>query len=185
MLEIIIPEQEYFDRATMEFCYVTKPVKLRLEHSLISIAKWEMKWHKSYFSDYKKATYEESFDYIRCMLLDPPPPDEVLKCISSEDAQRIKDYIEDPMSSVTFSEHEGGRDLRRKKHLANEDVYSSMIALGMDAAHYEKWHINRLLTLIRVVSIDQSPPKKGSRSQTMDHYMRLNAKHRKALNSKG
>lgn len=185
MLEIIIPEQEYIkDPTTLEIGY-TKATKLRFEHSLISISKWEMKWHKSYFSDYEKATPKEAFDYLKCMLLDPIPDDEVLNRLTQADVKRIKEYIEDPMTATTFTERDDGTNLRKRKRLTNEVIYSNMEILGMNAAHYEKWHINRLLTLIRVISIEQTPPKKGSRAKTMEHYMALNNARRKALGTKG
>ena len=185
MLKIVIPEQEYWDPYKEEFSYI-KETRLRLEHSLISVHKWESRWHKSYFESYKNANSIEANDYIRCMSLDELPDENIVNFLTYSDMVKIRDYIEDPMTATTFSEdNNNGVNLKRRRKLTSEVIYSQMVILGIDANPYAKWHLNQLLTLERVVSLEQMPPKKRSKMETMERYMALNNSRRKKLNTKG
>ena len=181
MLQIIIPlTKEGWDEVNEEF---VEPIykTLCLEHSLVSLSKWESKWHKPFLSKAEKS-YEEIIDYIKCMTVTKNVDPEAYNHITSENMKQIDEYIEDPMTATTFSDDESGK--RNREIITSEIVYYWMITLGIPF-ECRKWHLNRLLALIRVCVIKNSPKKKMSASSIMARNAELNAARRKALNSKG
>lgn len=173
---------ERWDAENEIFLDPLPPVKFTIEHSLISISKWEQKWNKSFIMT-KEKTPEEMADYIRCMTMTPNIDPEVYKRIPLSVIQEIKEYMEAPMTSVKFlkePKRAGGR-----KYMANEDIYQQMFALHIPI-ECEKWHLNRLLTLIQVCATENDPnPKKMPITELARRNSQLNAARRKALNSKG
>lgn len=180
MLEITIPATEQWDDYKQEFVN-TEERTLQLEHSLVSLSKWESKWHKS-FLDKKEKTYEETLDYIKCMTITKNVDPNVYTCLTREHVKQINDYIGDPMTATYFSnEKQGGAS---REVVTSELIYYWMIALNIPF-ECQKWHLNRLLTLIKVCNIKNTPPKKMSRSQIMSRNAALNASRRKQMNSRG
>ncbi len=186
MLEIVvpaIPSIEMWDEGKQEFVH-TKAAKeqtLCLEHSLISLSKWESKWCKAFFSKEEK-TLEETIDYIKCMTLTKNVDDEVYSRLTKENVMQINKYIEAPMTATYFSEKQGGRGSREQ--ITSELIYYWMIALTIPV-EFEKWHLNRLLTLIRVCNIKNQPPKKMNKRDVMSRNAALNAARRKQMNTTG
>lgn len=180
MLKITIPETELYDDATGEFT-VVKETTLQLEHSLVSLSKWESKWHKPFSSTTKKTT-EETIDYVKCMTITQNVNPMVYRCLTPKNMQEINAYIDDPMTATTFSEDKTRG--RSRQIITAEIIYSQMIELSIPF-ECQKWHLNRLTTLIRVRGIRQEPPKKMSKSAIMARNASLNAARRKALNTKG
>ena len=180
MLRITIPATEMFDDSTQEFI-VTKEQTLQLEHSLISLSKWEAKWNKVFLSKEEK-TIEETIDYIRCMTLTQNVDPNVYRCLTEENFREINAYIEAPMTATYFSNEERGG--RLKEQVTSELIYYWMIALNIPV-EFQKWHLNRLLTLIRVCNIKNQPPKKMSRREIANRNAALNEARRKQLNSRG
>lgn len=180
MLRITIPAREYFDESIEEFITIDEQT-LQLEHSLVSLSKWESKWCKSFFSKEEK-THEETIDYIRCMTLTQNVKPETYSYLTTENIRQIDEYIEAPMTATTFSEDKNGK--RNREIITSEVIYYWMIALNIPF-ECQKWHINRLLTLIRVCNIKNQPPKKMSKRETASTYAAMNAARRKKLNSKG
>ena len=180
MLEIVIPETDLWDESNQTFIYV-KEQTLRLEHSLVSLSKWESKWCKPFLNNQEK-TVEETIDYIRCMTISQNVNPIVYRCITNEQLQEIFKYIEAPMTATTFSrvEHKGSS----REQITAELIYYWMIACNIPF-ECQKWHINRLLTLIRVCEIKNTPPKKMSKKELMSRNASLNAARRRRLNSKG
>lgn len=179
MLQITIPSQEYWDESKQEFVTV-KGRTLQLEHSLVSLSKWESKWNKPFLSKEDK-TFEETIDYIRCMTLTQNVDPNVYFQLTQENIRQINDYIEAPMTATTISE-EPRRG--RPEIVTSEVIYWWMIANNIPP-EYQKWHLNRLLTLIRVCNIKSQPPKKMKSKDIMRQNAALNAARRKQLNSKG
>lgn len=173
MLEITIPETELWDERNETFVMV-KQHTLRLEHSLVSISKWERKWCKSYFSR-KEKTKEEIIDYIRCMTITQNVDPYVYHCLTRENEEQIKNYIDAPMTAVTFpNEKKGGsRDV-----ITAEIIYYWMISLGIPF-ECQKWHLNSLIALIKVCNIKNRPPKKMSSIELASHHRAVNAARRK------
>lgn len=179
-LHITIPAGELYDEQANEF-YSIKEQHLVLEHSLVSISKWESKWHKPFLSKEQK-TVEETLDYIRCMTLTQNVDPKSYLNLDSKAISEINEYIENPMTATTFSDiHNRGFS---SETVTNELVYYWMIALNIPM-ECQKWHLNRLLTLIRVCSIKNTPPKKLNRSDYLHRRASLNAARRKAFNTRG
>lgn len=181
MITIEIPGNEFYREETEEFIS-TKPVKLQLEHSLISLRKWESKWHKPFLNQ-KDHTDEESIDYVRCMTLTQNVDPNVYYKLPLEEVQRIMDYIRDPMTATWFSE-EPGKKGGTKKIITAEVIYYWMIELGVPI-ELEKWHLNQLLTLIRVISAEREPKKKMSQRQLLSRNKALNKARRATHNTRG
>lgn len=176
MLKITIPEREAFDERTQEFIQ-SKSMTLCLEHSLVSISKWESKWHKP-FLDGRNKTNEENLDYIKCMTITQNVPDETYLFLTSENRKQISDYINDSRTATWFTESRFAPKRRSNEKITSELVYYWMISYGIPM-EAEKWHFNRLLTLIRIFSIKESTDNRMSKKDTLRHYAALNASRRK------
>lgn len=177
MLSISIPQTELFDSKHNEFIYI-KAQTITLEHSLVSISKWESKWHKPFFSqgkDKKKRTKEESLDYIRCMTLTQNVDPNTYLALTSENFKEIEDYVNDPMTATWFNERDKRKSANRQ--LTSELIYCYMFLLNIPK-ECEKWHINRLITLIRVCGIESQPKKKMSSSEALHHTAAMNKARR-------
>ena len=181
MLEITIPGTEEWDEDKEEFI-TTKETTLRLEHSLVSLSKWESRWGKP-FLDSEDKTIEETLDYIRCMTLTQNVDPNVYYGLTSENVKQVEAYILAPMTATTISRR-NNKTFGQKETITSELIYYWMIALNIPF-ECQKWHLNRLITLIEVCNIKNSPPKKLSRNELLMRNTELNAKRRKALNSKG
>lgn len=181
MLRISIPlGVEQYNDETGEFIY-PKEQTLQLEHSLVSLSKWESKWCKPFLSKQEK-TYEETLDYIKCMTLTPNVSPDIYNYLTGSCINQINRYIDAPMTATTFSEDK--KYNRNREQVTAEIIYYWMIALNIPF-ECQKWHLNRLLTLIRVCNIKNTPPKKMSRREIMNRNRALNAARRKQLNSRG
>ena len=180
MLQIIVPSREIFDESTETFL-LSKECTLNLEHSLLSISKWESKWCKPFLSknDSDVRTPAEMLDYIRCMTINKNVPDEVYASLTSKNIQDINRYIKHPMTATTVSSH--------KKVFGNEVITSELIYYWMVSYQIpfecEKWHINRLLMLIKVCNA-MNNPKKAEKPDLIARQ-KLNAARRKAAHSRG
>ena len=165
MLKIVVPETEVYNEATNEFLH-TKEIELCLEHSLVSISKWESKWKKPFLGTDAK-TFEESVDYIRCMTITQNVPDDVYYCLTKENMDAIGEYIQDSHTATWFNDR-GGRP--NHEVITSELIYYWMTAFQIPP-EYQKWHLNRLLTLIKICSIKNDPkgPKKMSRAAVGHH----------------
>ena len=186
MLVITIPASkpvEYYDEIKEEFFTKpgTKEQTLQLEHSLVSLSKWESKWCRPFLSS-PPATVEETIDYIKCMTITKNVDPEVYNNLTEENIKQIKEYINAPMTATTFYEEKGVK--RNKETVTSELIYYWMISLQIPS-DYEKWHINRLLTLIRVCNIKNQPPKKRRRREIMSRNAALNAARKRQLNTNG
>lgn len=179
MLQITVPAVEMFDDEKQEFI-TGKEQTLQLEHSLVSLSKWESKWCKSFFSKQEK-TYEETLDYIKCMTLTQNVQPEVYTRLTRENIIEINKYIEAPMTATYFSDR---NDKPNRETITSELIYYWMIALNVPF-ECQKWHLNRLLTLIKVCNIKNKPPKKMSKREIMSRNAALNAARRQQYNTKG
>ncbi len=182
MLIIEIPGGEFYDEKTERFIQ-TKPVELQLEHSLISLSKWESKWEKP-FLDNKEKTPEELIDYIRFMTLNKNVDPYIYYLLNQETLMEIKKYMDSPMTATWFAEDKKKKRGRSREIITAEIIYYWMIALNIPF-ECQKWHLNRLITLVRVCGIKNAPPQKMSKKNIIKQNQQLNAARRKALNSKG
>ena len=175
---------EGWDEEREEFVE-SKTQTLQLEHSLVSLSKWESKWRKPFLSKDGR-THEETVDYIRCMTITQNVPPEVYDHISDKNIAEVNEYIQEPMTATWFVED---RMLNGKRGNTNEQITSELIYYWMVALtipfECQKWHLNRLLTLIRVCNTKNQPDKKMSKREVMSKQAALNAARRKKYNTKG
>lgn len=183
MLKITIPKTEGFDEKNNQFVDIIPETKLQLEHSLLSLSKWEAKWKKPFLSNGSSdnRSQEEILDYIKCMTLNSDVNPEVYKHIPSSIFNQIIEYIEDPMTATTFGKKDS---YGAKQVITSEIIYYWMISLNIPF-ECQKWHLNRLLALIRVCSEKNSPPKKMSTKEIMARNKALNMQRRAQLHSRG
>lgn len=183
MLSIVIPAGEYFNSKTNEFIQV-KEKALVLEHSLVSISKWEAKWHKP-FLDNKDKTKEEVLDYIRCMTLTQNVSEKDYLRLTASNLKDIENYIDNSMTATTFSsDKKGPKATGKKQVITSELIYYWMIKAGIPI-ECQKWHLNRLFTLIRVCNIKDGPNKKMKKQEIFSRNRELNEARRRAMHTTG
>lgn len=184
MLYIVVPiTPEGYDEVKGEFVE-PKVQTLQLEHSLVSLSKWESKWGKPFLSKIDK-TDEETLDYIKCMTLTQNVNPDVYNHLTLDNVREIQEYINAPMTATSFNERAVGPGMSNGELITAELIYYWMISLQIPFDPCQKWHINKLLTLIRVCNIKNQPPKKMSRREITSRNADLNAARRKRLNTKG
>lgn len=180
MLQITVPAIELWDERTEQFIK-RKEQTLQLEHSLVSISKWESRWHKPFLGKGDK-TNEEILDYVKCMTITQNVDPDIYNYLTASNFEHIENYIDDPMTATTFSEEKSSKG--SNKIVTSEVIYAWMIALQIPTK-FEKWHLNRLLTQIRTCSAMNQPSKKKSKKELASQYAALNAANRKKFNSRG
>ena len=180
MLTIRVPLSEKFDEETNRFV-INESYDIRMEHSLVSLSKWESKWHKPFLTKEPK-TIEETIDYIKCMTTTQNVDDSVYKFVTSENLDQVREYIESEMTATKFSKDD--KKTTSREIITAEIIYYWMIALNIPF-ECQKWHLDRLLTLINVCNIKNAPPKKTGKRELMSRNAALNASRRNALRSKG
>lgn len=185
MLTVSVPGKELYIEKTNEFVQV-KPAVLKLEHSLLSISEWEAIWHKPYMSTENK-TADELLSYIKCMTVSKNVDNMIYMCLTQKNIDDIFDYISNPMTATTFSGHQEASANQKvgEKIITSELVYYWMVQAGIPFRPAETWHINRLMTLIKIYAIKNSPKKKMSAGEIIRQNKGLNAERRRMLNSKG
>ena len=197
----IIPKQEYYDNRKEEFITVPEQkipaIHLQLEHSLKSIGKWESTWYKS-FIETKRLTPQEFIDYIRCMTMNPQKDPDIYKYLSSNDFDKIIEYMQKPQSAWQIRPKVEDPKPKKKSHkkkkkiqtTSSESLWYAMIQYGLPADECQNWHLNRLLAMLDYFDYmndddaDGSEPKL-SEHEILEHYRILNEKNRKRFNSKG
>lgn len=180
MLELTWRLPESFDESTSTFIPGDSR-SLRLEHSLVSLSKWEAKWGKPFLGD-NTHTNDQTFDYIRCMDLDGVSGD-VFNDLTQSELDRIAEYINDKQSATFFAELPGSTP-QSKKIVTSEMIYHWMVSLTIPVS-CETWHLNRLLTLIRIQNEKNSPQKKMSKSERVSQMATLNAQRRAQMGTDG
>lgn len=180
MLQLVFPSTEFFDERTNKFIAV-KGQTLQLEHSLVSVSKWEAKWKKPFMNP-KPKTEEETIDYIRCMTITQNVNPLVYSMVTKDHVATVMDYINDPMTATTIKKKEGTGS---RAIVTSEVIYYQMTAYQIPFDPCQKWHLNRLLMLIRVCDEKNTPSKKMSRAQTAKSNHSLNAARRARMHTRG
>lgn len=179
MLPITIPEGEYYDSEKNEFITIHEQ-KIRLEHSLVSISKWEAKFKKPFLTKDPK-THEETIEYIKMMTITQNVNPLAYHFLPDSVIKEVQDYIDDPMTAtrITSKPKPGHREI-----ITSELIYYWMTGFGIPF-ECEKWHLNRLLCLIEVCNAKNDKPKKMPRNEVYNNNKALNAARRAKSNSKG
>jgi len=180
MLTITVPGDEVYDDSTGLLSTVND-VQLELEHSLVSLSKWEQMYEKSFIGTEEK-TEEELFAYVQCMILTPDYPQDVLYSLTKENIEEINNYIGAKMSATTFLDPPGAPKTREV--ITNELVYYWMTVFNIPF-ECQHWHLNRLFTLIRVCNVKQQKPKKMNQAEAARQRAELNARRRAQYETKG
>ncbi len=181
MFQLEVPiTPEKWDEANEEFI-PAKTLTLQLEHSLVSLSKWESKWRKPFLSN-TSITSEESLDYIRCMTITKNVDPAIYLNLTKENVDAVIEYVNAPMTATTFSNRQNEKT--NKEVVTSELIYYWMVAYNIPF-ECQKWHLNRLLTLVRICGIKNAPPKKQSKGEIMRNNAALNAARRKQLNTRG
>lgn len=183
MLKITIPATEIWDAEKQEFSYL-KEQTLVLEHSLVAISKWESKWHKPYLEEDKERTREQIIDYVRCMTITSNVNPEIYNHLTASNWHDIQEYMNDPMTATKITNRKPSGHNKKGQFITSELIYYWMLSAGIPK-DFEKWHINRLFTLIRVCNAENAPKKKRSAKDVMRAQSELNKSRRQAMNSKG
>jgi len=180
MLQLEIPEREFFDEETSSFI-VYKKESLQLEHSLVSLSKWESKWQKPFLSQTPK-TLEETTDYIQCMTITQNVKPEIYMNLPQEVYTKVENYINQPMTATWFNDPPNAP--KSREIITAEIIYYWMIAQNIPL-ECQKWHLNRLLTLVRVCNVKAQPPKKQNRKEMLAKRNALNQSRKAQHQSKG
>lgn len=180
MLVFTIPGIETYNELTNEFS-TTKEQVITIEHSLVSLSKWESSWCKPFLTKARK-TRDESIDYIRCMTLTQNVPPATYLAIDDKLMDLVSTYIDAPMTATTFSKSNFSGPNREV--VTAEIIYYWMITLNIPT-EFQKWHLNRLLTLIKVCNLKNQPPKKMNKKDLFSRNAALNAARREQLNTRG
>ncbi len=179
MLSITIKSVELYNPIKEEFT-TTKERSLVLEHSLVSISKWESKWKKAFLGKDPK-TSEETLDYIKCMTISKNVDDETYGLLSQENIEEIHDYIADEMTATTITQPAGKAS---REIITSELIYYWMVAMQIPF-ECQKWHLNRLLVLVNVCNVKNQPQKKMSKREIAARNKQLNAERRAKMKTSG
>ena len=182
MITLVIPEQDVFNSSTMEFVPIEKTQRIVLEHSLISLSKWESKWKKPFISLKGIAhSREETIDYIRCMTINTGVDPHAYMAIPNRMIEAVNRYIDDPRTATTFQDwrkNQQGRQRSTPKDITSEYIYAQMVKYGIPFVPCEKWHLNRLLTLIKACSIENGPNEMMSKKDLYAYHRMVNNRNR-------
>ena len=179
MIQLVIPEREFWDTGKSEFNMI-KGTTIQVEHSLVSVSKWESKWKKSFFNKRDKTT-EEIIDYVRCMTITQNVRPEVYSILTNDNMNTISEYIAESMTATFFNDESKPT---AKEIITSEVIYYWMITYNIPFS-CEKWHLSRLLALIKVCSKKNDKPKKMSRAEIINRNRELNNKRKQQYNTKG
>lgn len=181
MLKLHIPAREWYNHQTEEFVLQSKPCDLMLEHSLLSLSKWEAKWKKPFLDDKHPRSDEEFIDYVRCMTINQGVDPMIYYNLTPSMIDKIKDYIADTMTATTIKRH--GKKAPGRQIVTSEAIYSWMVSYGIPF-ECQKWHLNRLMTLISVCQIESGGQKKMSQAEIMKENAAINEARMSKLKGK-
>lgn len=180
MLILTLPGRDLYDEVKEEFI-TQPPFTLELEHSLVSLSKWESKFRKPFLAPDDK-TQEELYGYIECMILNPIFPEDVIRRLNGKHMGEIRDYIESPETATTFGEMP--KKTTRGEKVTAELIYYWLVVFNIPF-EVERWHLNRLFALVRICNIKNQKPTKQSKAETVRKYRELNSQRKAQYGTSG
>jgi hypothetical protein len=180
MLKLVIEGTEYYNQETETFETVGDVV-LMLEHSLVSVSKWESKFEKPFLTKDNKTTEEVLF-YVEAMILTPNYPEGIINSFTQKSIDAVNNYIESKQSATTFGKMPEQRS--RGEIITSELIYYWMVAFNIPF-ECQHWHLNRLLALVRICNIKASKPKKMGRTELLQRNRQLNEQRKAELGTRG
>lgn len=181
MLTIKIPDREFYDEQSNQFITVEGKT-IQLEHSLISISRWEAIWEKPFLSEDEK-TYQETISYIQCMTITHNVDPKLYYQLGKDELEKIDEYTHRKMTATTVTHRKLG-SAGQGKVLTSEAIYSQMVILGIPI-ECEKWHLSRLLMLIEVNAIETGPKEKMPLRDQLAMQRQLNEQRRRQYKTRG
>jgi hypothetical protein len=183
MLKLIIPAtDEAYDERTKEFIY-SEEVTVELEHSLVSLSKWESIWEKPFLGAETKSP-EETMSYVHCMTITPDISPEIFQRLTNDHLTQINNYIDAKMSATWFNERAVQGKPKSRETITSELIYYWMVAHTIPF-ECQYWHLNRLFTLIKVCNAKNAPEKKMTKSEMLAQRNQLNAQRKAELKTSG
>lgn len=179
MLTLVVAAREFYDDNKGEFINIQEQT-IHLEHSLISLRRWEETWQKPYLSKTPK-TKMETLDYIRCMSINKEVSIETVMSLTDDQLKKVHQYIEAPMTATTFAKD----DIPPSRQIMTAEVIYWQMVANQIPFECEKWHLNRLFTLIKVCALKNQKPKKMGKQELMNRNKQINQARRAQMNSKG
>lgn len=179
MLTIDLGRLEYYDSKENQFVYEDGGV-VRFEYSLKVLYGWEGVWKKAFLNDKVDLNKEEIIDFYLRMALDPFDP----KFLTKEVMSKLSQYIADGSTATQFTATEGPKGRKIGKTYTAEEIYALMFTARIPL-EFEIRNLNRLLVILKVISINNSPPKKMSKAEVMNQNAKLNAERKAKYNTKG
>lgn len=179
---------ELFDEETNTFLH---PVgkKLHLEHSLLSISKWEAEWEIPFLNTDK--TSEQSLSYIKCCVLDDDFDELLLNTLSDKNILDFNAYLSKGMTAKKIIDLRSSLSQKRKsrrpasqKALTSEDIYYSMIQFHV-WKECEEWPLQRLLSLLQLCSLKSNSTGEMSKSDQAKFYREENARRKAKYHTNG
>lgn len=186
MLQLTIPGQRYWDEENEVFVY-PETVVLELEHSLVTLSKWESEFEKPFLSKDEK-TAEEIFRYIQIMNQTPNTSPDVFQYLTEENVREINDYISAKTTATWFNDPPPGSQPPNREVITAELIYYWMISVEMPIEPFQNWHLNRLFTLLRVFSVKNGKNQKMNpeeKKNWLSERERLNELRKKQMGSDG
>lgn len=176
---LVVPEINLFDERTNEFIEIPGQ-EIKIEHSLVSLSKWETKWCVPFLTKEAK-TDEQIRDYVRCMTLTQNVKPEIYEFMPSQIVNEALEYINAQSTATTIKKDNAPPS---RQIITSELIYGWMVTLNIPF-ECQKWHLNRLMMLIQVVNRLNAPSKKMPRNEMLAERRALNASRRKRLGTKG
>jgi hypothetical protein len=171
---------EYYDGESNQFVYEEYGV-VRFEYTLKVVYDWEFKWRKPFLKG--EYTDEELLDFYKMMALDPIKEE----AFTEEVMERLSEYIGDSSTATIFSSHGDGQNnnqMLRQKNYTAEEIYALMVSAGIPL-EFENRNLNRLLVILRIISTQNSPPKKMTRDEILKQNREINRQRREQYKTKG
>lgn len=180
MITIHFEEMEYYDEQLNRF-YTLPPKVVNFEYSLAAVAEWEAIWKIPLLNTELGVDSDMFLSLAMCMSDDR----ELLEYyLDDTEKAELHKYLSDSQTATTINSSQNGNTTGRGKVYTAEEIYALMFMNGIPI-EWESRNLNRLLVILRIISIYQNPPKKMSQQDVMKQNARLNRERKNKYKTKG